>query len=74
MDQTHTLLEVEDDGIALVMSDGSQWEVAVGDNTITIIWLPTGRLHIEKSQDPLYPYLITNLDTSGPDKIRARRL
>jgi hypothetical protein len=75
MTVANSILRVCKNGTVLELLDGSQWEIPVGDNTKTLIWLPTARVTIEENEeDESYPYCVTNLDTSGPEVVRARRI
>jgi hypothetical protein len=57
-----SVLSVSRNGLQLTLTDGSRWDIAVGDHTLTLIWTPTARVTIEDSpEDELYPYRITNL-------------
>jgi hypothetical protein len=70
----NNILRVLKDGTVLELMDGSRWEIPVGNNTMTLIWLPTARVTIEENEeDEMFPYRITNLDTYGPEVVRARR-
>jgi hypothetical protein len=62
-----TILEVSDDGLEISLTDGSKWRVNPGDVSITSCWYPTQRIRIER-------HILINLNTSGPDKVRATRL
>ena len=74
MPEEKSIRSVGRNGLQLDLMDGSRWEVAVGDNTMTLIWLPTARVIVEEhAEDKLYPYRITNLDTYGPEVVRAMR-
>jgi hypothetical protein len=73
MKQTHSLQKVYADGTMLHMIDGSKWEVSIGDNTKALLWHPEARLNIDETGHALFPFIITNLDTSGPDSVRARK-
>ncbi|XSG83187.1 MAG: hypothetical protein ACPW61_05255 [Methyloligella sp. ZOD6] len=50
----NTLAEVQDDGLLLLTLDGSTWRVSVGENTRSILWLPTDPVLIEKLKDDSY--------------------
>jgi len=51
--------------------DGSTWSINPGDLSKVVCWSPTSRVIVSKSESPIYPYKIANLDTSGPDEILA---
>jgi hypothetical protein len=69
----HYLDTVNEDGTTVTLDDGSVWEIAIGDNTRTLLWYAPNRIQVKNSEDKLYPYTLTNLDTAGPDEVRARR-
>jgi hypothetical protein len=73
MEQTHTFLEVDDEKLLLKTLQGSVWELSPGDITIAMVWSPTARLNIQESGDDVYPFSITNIDSPGPQVVRARR-
>jgi hypothetical protein len=62
-----TILEVSNDGLELTLMDGSHWSIDPGDVSKTSCWYPTQRIMIER-------HSLINLDTAGPDKVRAKRL
>jgi hypothetical protein len=62
----NSILRVRKGGAVLELMDGSQWEIPIGEHTMTLIWLPTARVTIEENEeDEIYSYRITNLDTSA---------
>ena len=67
------ILEVREDGMVVHLDDGSRWNVSVGDNTKAVCWYPTMRVVVEETGSALYPFTLTNLDTAGPDVVRASR-
>jgi hypothetical protein len=71
MPEESSLLRVLRNGRQLELADLSRWEVDPGDSTITALWLPTNRLTIEEADGV---YRITNLDTSQPDVVSAKRV
>jgi len=74
MSDEASLLRILRHGRELELTDLSRWEIAIGDSTMTIIWTPTARLRVDEVDDDLYPFRITNLDTSQPDVVRARKI
>ena len=34
-------IEIKDDGLVVVLEDGSRWAISPGDNTKTLTWYPT---------------------------------
>ena len=69
--QEHHILEVQEDGLVVCLDDGSVWDVSVGDDTISFLWYPTMRIVVEKNDSPTHPFSLKNLDTAGPDVVRA---
>jgi hypothetical protein len=47
------------------------WDISVGDNTKSICWYPTMRIVVEENDSPEYTFRLKNLDTAGPDIVRA---
>lgn len=69
LNQEHLIVKVYKDGMRLKLDDGSVWEIAPGPSTKVICWYPTQRVRVEYEDEN---YLITNLDTSGPDTVEAK--
>ena len=69
--QEHHILKVQKDGLVVCLDDGSVWDVSVGDHTKSICWYPTMRIVVEKNDSPTHPFSLKNLDTAGPDVVRA---
>ena len=65
------VLEVRKDGLVVCLDDGSVWDVSAGDNTKSICWYPTMRIVVEENDSPEYTFSLKNLDTAGPDVVRA---
>ena len=59
---------VHEDGLHVVLSDGSSWDVPPGPSTRAVLWYPTQRVTLEKDERS-GALTLTNLDTSGPDKV-----
>ena len=70
--QDLTIQENLHGGKLLVLSDNSRWEVAPQDLHISETWIIPVPLKIEKSNNPSYPYQITNLNSRST--ILARSL
>lgn len=62
---------VHEDGLHLLLSDGSSWDIEPGPSTKVLLWYPSQRVTVEQAEDT-DSYLITNLDTSEPDRVDAR--
>lgn len=71
-DELH-VLEVKNDGLVVHLDDGSVWDVSVGDNTKSICWYPTMRVVVEEAASSTHSFTLTNMDTAGPDIVRASR-
>ena len=69
-----SVLEVKDDGLKVHFMDGSSWSINLGDITKTILWYSTQRIVVEHSEDDVYSYTLTNIDTVDPDKVKASRI
>lgn len=67
------VLEVKNDGLVVHLDDGSVWDVSVGDNTKSICWYPTMRVVVEEAESSTHSFTLTNMDTAGPDVVRASR-
>lgn len=52
--QETNLLEVLEDGLVLIMLDGSRWRVAGGEHTNSITWFPPEEVYIEGACDGTY--------------------
>lgn len=65
------ILEVNNNGLEISLMDGSRWQIDAGDISKTVCWYPTQRIKIEKKHDG--NYVLVNLDTATPDKVRASR-
>ncbi len=62
------ILKVDVNGLKICLTDGTEWVIAnIGDITTTLRWGPAQRIKIEGDT-------LINLDTSGHDKVRAKRL
>lgn len=69
--QEHHVLEVRKDGLIVCLDDGSVWDVSVGEHTKSLCWYPTMRIVVEENDSAMYPFNLKNLDTAGPDVVRA---
>ena len=69
-----SVLEVKNDGLEVILVDGSRWSIDPGDSTKTILWYATQRIVVNQSSDDIYPYVLTNVDTVAPDKAKASRI
>jgi hypothetical protein len=67
----HHIANVRKYGMVVRLDDGSEWDVPPGDSTIAACWYETQRVVVEESEHDLYPYKLTNLNTSTPDVIKA---
>lgn len=69
--QERHVLEIKRNGLIVCLDDGSVWDISVGDNTKSVCWYPTIRIVVEENDDSVYPFSLKNLDTAGPDVVRA---
>lgn len=67
------IVEIDDDGLIVQLDDGSSWNIPIGDNTKAMCWYATMRVVVDQAGSALYPFTLTNLDTAGPDVVRASR-
>jgi hypothetical protein len=62
-----TMLEIDDDddeGLAVVLIDGSRWLVDPAECTVVILWMPASAIRVAESPSGSWmPYELTNLDT-----------
>jgi hypothetical protein len=65
------IMAVHEDGLHLQLSDGSTWDIAPGPSAKVLLWCPPQRVTVEEAEET-GDYIITNLDTGGPDRIHAR--
>jgi len=73
-DREYTIMKVGKNGFSVMLDDGSQWQIDSCDNTKVACWYETMRIKIsEDFEDETYPFQLTNLNTSEPDIVRARR-
>ena len=70
----NTVVEVQDNGLKIVLFDGSKWSINADDSTKTAQWYPTQRIIIEESDNDKYPFTLMNLDTFPVDQVGAARI
>lgn len=66
-----SFLSYNENKMTIKFADGPRWSISPGDLSKVMCWSPTSRVIVKKSENPIYPYKITNLDTSGPDEVLA---
>ena len=66
----HWLKERAGSGNSIRLEDDSLWEVNPADRITCSLWLCTEGIVVAESQNPDYPYLLTNTD--DPGKLEAR--
>jgi len=71
LDQEHHVVEIKKKGLVIRLSDGSVWGISVGDTTRTVCWYPTMRILVEEHGGSTHPFRLKNLDTAGPEVVRA---
>lgn len=71
---TTSILEIDDNEFTVSLMDGSIWRlIDIGEDISKIVlWYPAQRINVEK--DSKGKFILTNLDTAGPDKIRVSRV
>jgi hypothetical protein len=66
------IIKINTNKLQISLMDGSVWMlVNVGDITKISIWYPPQRVEVE---DDNGEYVLTNLDTYGPEKVRVARI
>lgn len=66
-----SFLSCNENKLTMKFVDGSRWSINPGDLSKVVCWSPTSRVIVEKNENAVYPYKITNLDTSAPDEVLA---
>lgn len=64
------LQEIIKGGRYIRLSDNSLWEIAVSDTPITQGWITPTEIKVAPSNDPEYPYTLTNSLTGSTVKAR----
>jgi hypothetical protein len=64
------VMAVHEDGMHVLLEDGSSWDIQPGPSTKVVLWTPSQRVTIERV-DEGGGYMLTNLDTSSPDRVPA---
>lgn len=64
------ITDVHEDGMHVLLDDGSSWDIQPGPSTKVVLWYSSQRVTI-KEDDESAEYILTNLDTSGPDRVPA---
>jgi len=57
----HQLQEVLDNGLVVVLEDGSRWELYEGFAGRAAAWQPGNLVTVKQGKDPEYPYLLVNV-------------
>lgn len=57
----HQLQEVIDNGLVVVLEDGSRWELYKGFAERAAAWQPGNLVTVKPGKDPEYPYLLVNV-------------
>lgn len=60
-------------GKILILSDGSEWEVAPQDRSISSLWITPFPLEIQDGGSQEFPNLIVNLNNPS-EKVRVKKL
>jgi len=71
LNQELSVVNLGSDKLTVKLSDGSEWRVKEGDISMVVSWYVSQRVVVSKNGSEVYPYLLTNLDTAGPDKVEA---
>lgn len=67
-----TVSEIIRNGQALRLSDNSLWQIHPQDTLISGEWISAAPIQIEKTNDPKYPYKLTNTLTGS--SVRAKKI
>ena len=62
------IMAVHEDGMHVLLDDGSSWDIQPGPSTKVALWYPSQRITIEED-DENDEYILTNLDTRVPDRV-----
>jgi len=55
------LAEVLDNGLVVVLDDGSHWQLYEGFAERAAAWQPGNMMTVKPGKDPEYPYLLVNV-------------
>lgn len=67
-----SIARIAKNGLSVQLSDGSKWKIKTGDISKTLTWYATQRVTVENNDSDVYPFVLTNLDTAGPDQAEAQ--
>lgn len=70
-EKEHCILSIKNDGLVVSLDDGSVWNISPGDSTKSICWYSTMRVKVEESDSEIYPFILINMNTAGPDRVYA---
>jgi len=73
-DIEYSIMKVGKYGDKVTLNDGSKFSISPGDSTKCSIWYPTQRIIIRRTNNPVYEFTLTNLDTAGPDVAEADKV
>lgn len=59
-------------GQQLILSDSTRWQIHPQDVNIASLWLTPSQVSIKPSNDPTYPFVLTNLATN--QSVRAKQI
>ena len=71
LNQELSVVNLGSDKLTVKLSDGSEWRGKECDISMMVSWYVSQRVVVSKNGSEVYPYLLTNLDTAGPDKVEA---
>jgi hypothetical protein len=63
------IAEINRDGTAVVLDDGSKWLIRIGDHVLVTQWHPAQRVLVEPKDRGVYH--LHNLDTAQNDRVEA---
>jgi hypothetical protein len=66
----HAIVAVHEDGLHLLLDDGSSWDISPGPSTKVVLWYETQHIRVEAGEES-GDYWLTNLSTSELDRVKA---
>jgi hypothetical protein len=63
--RNHTVQEISDGGLRVLLEDGSAWEVYEGFASRAEKWEVGDLIAVKPSTDDLYPYLLINVNSNN---------
>ena len=73
-DKEYSILSINGHRETVSLNNGKKYSISPGDSTKCITWYETQRVKVNKTQNHVYKFTLTNLDTSGPDVAEANEI